>query len=308
LIPPEEMNFVGDGDFIAVGAHFLDHFVKLGGLQPHHRVLDVGSGIGRMALPLTKYLTEGSYEGFDIVDVGVRWCQHHITPNFPKFRFQIANVFNSSYNPKGRHPAAAYRFPFPSASFDFVFLTSVFTHMMPAEVENYLAEIARVLKIGGRCLATFFLNNTQTAALIAAGKSQLSFATQWANGCWINDPLAPEGAVCFQEDYVLEQYRRCGLETESVYHGAWTGRENTLSAHDIIVASKQHEIPITTNARRASARLTRWLKHQWRRTNLRGRLMNLRHFSRGGESHSAATRARDYAAKHPELLKGQRST
>jgi SAM-dependent methyltransferase len=308
LIPPEEMNFVGDGDFIAVGAHFLEHFVKVGGLRPHHRVLDVGSGIGRMAMPLTKYLTEGSYEGFDIVDVGVRWCQHHITPKFPKFRFQMANVFNSCYNPTGRYPAAAYRFPFPSASFDFVLVTSVFTHMMPAEMENYLAEIARVLKIGGRCLATFFLNNAQTAALMAAGKSHLSFGTKWGGGCWINDPLVPEGAVCFQENYVLEQYRRCGLEAEPVYHGAWSGREQSLTTHDVIVATKQHEIPITTRAHRASALWAHWFIHRWRRTNLRGWLKYLRHFPWRGATTCAATRARAYAAKHPELLERQRST
>ena len=36
---------------------------------------------------------------------------------------------------------------------------------MPAEVDNYLYELARVLKPGGRCLTTCFLWNQASAAL-----------------------------------------------------------------------------------------------------------------------------------------------
>ena len=37
-------------------------------LSPDHRVLDIGCGTGRMAIPLTSFLSKkGSYEGFDIV-------------------------------------------------------------------------------------------------------------------------------------------------------------------------------------------------------------------------------------------------
>jgi ubiquinone/menaquinone biosynthesis C-methylase UbiE len=38
-------------------------------------------------------------------------------------------------------------------------MKSLFTHIRPAEVENYLREMARVLKPGGRCLAAFFMLN-----------------------------------------------------------------------------------------------------------------------------------------------------
>ena len=48
-------------------------------------------------------------------------------------------------------------FPCADNSFDLVFLTSVFTHMFAGDVENYLSEISRVLKPGGKCLITWFL-------------------------------------------------------------------------------------------------------------------------------------------------------
>ena len=51
-VPRPEEIFVGDGDYLAVSAGFLRDFVTVGGLEPHHHVLDVGCGIGRMAVGL----------------------------------------------------------------------------------------------------------------------------------------------------------------------------------------------------------------------------------------------------------------
>jgi ABC-type iron transport system FetAB ATPase subunit len=48
-VPPPELIFRGDGDYRAIGAEFLGHFVRLGGLAPHKRMLDLGRGVGRMA-------------------------------------------------------------------------------------------------------------------------------------------------------------------------------------------------------------------------------------------------------------------
>lgn len=50
------------------GEQFLQYFIELGGLKPSDRVLDVGCGIGRLAIPLTQYLdARGGYAGLDIV-------------------------------------------------------------------------------------------------------------------------------------------------------------------------------------------------------------------------------------------------
>src|SRR5438067_377955 len=53
LVPPPELQFVGEGDFAEVGNEFLKHFIKLAHLQPNENVLDVGCGVGRVPVRVT---------------------------------------------------------------------------------------------------------------------------------------------------------------------------------------------------------------------------------------------------------------
>src|SRR5688572_5515442 len=71
LMPPFSMRrFVGESrfdvrgrDFTATGEHFLQKLTADAGLTPASRILDLGSGCGRIAIPLTKILAEGFYRG-----------------------------------------------------------------------------------------------------------------------------------------------------------------------------------------------------------------------------------------------------
>ena len=64
-----------------------------------------------------------------------------------------------------------YRFPFADSIFSFVFLTSVFTHMLCEGVEQYLNEIQRVLLPRGRSFITFFLLNEESEDLMRSNRS-----------------------------------------------------------------------------------------------------------------------------------------
>jgi len=57
----------------------------------------------------------------------------------------------------GGIPATEFTFPYEDDSFDLVFGLSLFTHLLPADLERYLHETRRVLRPGGRSLYTFFL-------------------------------------------------------------------------------------------------------------------------------------------------------
>ena len=237
LVPPRCVNYAGFRGYRDAGLEYLQYFKELGGLKPNHRVLDIGSGIGRMAVGLTGYLSTGSYEGLDIVPSGVRWCQKNITRRYPQFHFQIADIYNKQYNPGGKFQAADYNFPFPDEHFDFIYLTSVFTHLLPLDLDHYIAEISRLLKPGGKCLATYFLLDDQARKEMASGKSAINFDYE-LKGFWTSDPVTPETAVAYDALTIAPLLQRHSLFHDGTYFGKWSGRSDNLSYQDIVIATK----------------------------------------------------------------------
>ncbi len=238
LTPPRKL-LHGTGGGLDIGDAYLRHFRELAGLTPHESVLDVGCGVGRMALPLTKYLsTPGRYEGFDVVRANAAWCRDAITPRFPNFRFRHVDVFNRLYNARGKLAGDTYRFPHADASFDFAFLTSVFTHLLPPDAAHYLAELGRVLRPGGRCLATFFLVNPESAALVDAGRGL--FRLHPTGGPYrVSDPAAPEFCVALEEPFVAAAARAAGFTHVEPHYGTWCGRPAGADFQDIVVLRKE---------------------------------------------------------------------
>lgn len=222
------------------GERLSGYLVALCNLRPDSAVLDVGCGGGGPALALTHQLERtGRYEGLDINRSQIDHATAAITSRHKNFRFQLIDVFNQRYNPTGTQTAAEYRFPFEDATFDVVFMNSVFTHMMPKDVANYLRETARVLKPGGRCLITYFLMNDEAERGIADGLGGKSFAHR-CDGYWAEDAEVHERAVAYDERWVRELYAASGLRIdEPILYGSWCGREQYLAHQDFVVAVKR---------------------------------------------------------------------
>jgi SAM-dependent methyltransferase len=184
-------------------------------------VLDIGSGIGNLALGLIGYL-RGGYDGIEIHPEAVWWCQRAITRRHPTFRFHRADLVSRAYNPNGRVTASTYRFPFPDQGFDFIFLGSVFTHMLPDAVEHYVREISRLLAPGGVCVASYFLLNDETRTGVDAGRSFMSFRVEHPSGlCRLHDATMPEAAVALEETFVRRIHEQAGLRIRDIRRGRW---------------------------------------------------------------------------------------
>jgi SAM-dependent methyltransferase len=228
--PPPELSFCGDGDYHAIGAEFLSHFIRLADLRQDERVLDIGCGIGRMAVPLTQYLSEtGQYAGVDVVPSGIAWCDQTISPVYPNFQFQHLDLYHPLYNSTGVIDPATVRLPFPDASFDFICLVSVFTHIGSDVLLNYAREIARLLAPGGRCFGTGFLVNPPARDALRNGERRIRIDPDAEGPEFHADPATPTAAVAYDEDYFVEKFLRFGLKrVRPTIYGGWSGRDSTV--------------------------------------------------------------------------------
>jgi SAM-dependent methyltransferase len=255
LVPPRRKNM--PSQITAVGEKMVQVMVDAGGLEPDSAVLDIGCGPGRIAAPLTRHLDSetGSYEGFDVMPKAVAWCSRRITRRHPNFRFQLADLHNAQYNPRGRQQASRYRFPYSDASFDVAVAGSLFTHLQPFEGQRYLEEAARVLKSGGRLIGTWFLINEEAEDLLARGMAKrpgvypdtgppLRFGYELTDESGARfraeEEEVPEHRIALYEEDVKAQHERAGLRIVEIRLGRWPGRELPAQApgQDIIVAER----------------------------------------------------------------------
>ena len=146
------------------------------------------------------------------------WCTKNISSQHPNFRFQYVPLENDLYRNDGQN-AAQFTFPYPDASFDFVILTSVFTHMLPDEVERYLFEIQRVMVKGGMCVATFFILDDITRGILNT-KTDFHFPYDYGHYALMNDNVKAAN-VAFDSVFLEKIIAESGLKIDKKIEGFW---------------------------------------------------------------------------------------
>lgn len=239
-VPPGDSIFVGDGDFRGIGLEFLRYFIEIGGLKDNDRVLDIGCGIGRMAVPLTQYLdpAAGEYAGVDPAASGIEWCSRNITSRYPNFRFTHIDVSHPLYNPDGCVDGSAIALPFSARAFDFAIMTSVVTHLPACEIRPYFSEISRLLAPGGRFFLSAFVIE-DGIRLDAEGRDpRLGFEREAEGPAWHANKQAPLAAVAFDDGFLDQHLRATGFDIAVKQLGRWRGRSDAPNYQDFIVAVK----------------------------------------------------------------------
>jgi SAM-dependent methyltransferase len=216
LAPPRGMIYTGSGDFIQQGKDMVALFRAHSQLHESSRVLDIGSGIGRMAVGLTSFL-KGPYRGFDAVAQGVSWCQTKISPKFPHFEFTYVDLLNDLYKSTG-DTATTFVFPYAAEQFDFACSISVFTHMVPAETERYLHESARVLAPGGELFATFFVYETVDRL---AANPNFKFPYIFDHYALMDEKVVSAN-VAYQADWLRDVLAAAELKVIKILPGWWS--------------------------------------------------------------------------------------
>jgi SAM-dependent methyltransferase len=239
-IPPRHLNISGAGPFRTFGKNTVDLCRQHASLAPDDVVVDIGCGIGRTALALSDYLTAGEYYGFDVIEFAIEWCRQHIETSHANFHFVHADIFNLTYNPRGKVQAERFVFPYADGIASFALATSLFTHMLPNSVENYLSQASRVLKSGGRFLSTWFLLDDSTERAMSGGRTLLEFKHRFARHAQAS-LHSPEQAVAFPRSDVEHMFEKHGFFIRGNYPGDWTGISDKKihSMQDLIIAIRR---------------------------------------------------------------------
>jgi SAM-dependent methyltransferase len=125
------------GEFIPMGILERELLIKYG-LKADSYVIDVGCGAGRLAKPLSEFLTSGRYLGTDVVPDLLRYARGLVSK--PDWRFEVVNTVT---------------IPEDDDRADIVCFFSVLTHLLHENSYLYLQEAKRVLKNGGRIVFSF---------------------------------------------------------------------------------------------------------------------------------------------------------
>jgi SAM-dependent methyltransferase len=221
--PPDNLvQHVGGGDYLDIGRSLSEQMVDAG-LAPDHTILDVGCGAGRLATPLTGYLSaRGSFFGFDVHEPSITWCIKNISSHFPNFRFTAHDIRHPYYNPKGAISPLEFRFPYDDSSTDFVSLWSVFTHLQLPELRHYCAEIHRVLRPGGKVLLTCFLLTPERERSREKSDFYRSMGPV-RSGIKAVEPQLPEKAIAFEKNMFIGEVQQQGFQLCGLEFGIWCG-------------------------------------------------------------------------------------
>jgi len=227
---------VGGGDFQARVAMCLGEALGAG-LRPNDRVLDIGCGVGALAEALrTRLGPEGGYVGFDVSAEAIAYCRRRFG-SLPAFRFEHADLANGDYAPRGARPAATYRFPLGDGACTLAAAFSVFTHLSANDSAHYLAELGRVLRAGGRAVASFYLLDAQSRAGIADGAIRRRFVVP-ALGGWTSNPDQPEASMAHDLEVVQGWIDAAGLKVAQMRPGDWRSPRNGLGGQDMLRLEK----------------------------------------------------------------------
>jgi SAM-dependent methyltransferase len=235
----------GADTWVGISAAHLAAYARYCPVRSGHDVLEVGCGVGRDAIPLTRVLgAPGSYVGLDVSGPSIDWCQENITARHPNFRFDHLNIHSDFYNPQGSLRANEVRLPVASSSIDRIILQSVFTHMFEPDIVHFLREFRRVLRRDGRVFASFFVLGGESLRLSTETADVLKFTHPHGRGCRVNDLGYPEAAVGYTPPALVRIVRRGGFTFDQPVHlGSWCGRRDVEDGQDIAILKPAGPLP-----------------------------------------------------------------
>jgi SAM-dependent methyltransferase len=147
--------------FRGQGRELKRRTIHLANLQPGEQILDVGCGKGTLAMEVARRWSAGRVAGIDPSTEQIARARRSAARRHLPIEFQVGVI---------------EQLPFPDQTFDVVFSTLMMHHLPASTKQQGLAEIARVLKAGGRLVIADFTHKKDRqgqAAHFHAGGSRM---------------------------------------------------------------------------------------------------------------------------------------
>jgi SAM-dependent methyltransferase len=188
-------------------------------------------------------------------------CKREI--EHPTFYFEQVDLSHHLYNQHGGIRSDAYDFPYPDGFFDATFAASVFTHLDVPTASNYLRQICRTLRPGGRAILSFHAipahaaceeggvtgllgpRSSEVIELPCAEKHFYRFRNR-GNGYYthcgedgtpknhyLNDPIGDP--VAYEMDAFIRLCVDANLKVIEILPGAWWGDAYRFGWQDMVI-------------------------------------------------------------------------
>jgi len=158
---------VGHGDFDLIGRAQLA-LVQMEGLQPEHTLVDLGCGVGRLAVHVIPTLVGGAYIGIDISETMLKRAKARIAQAVPNPPCRV--TWRKQTTPE---------LNLPENSVDMICAISVFTHMEPEDSYRYLKAALTAVKPGGRFIFSCTPLTTAIGKEIFLNSAKLDLKNRW---------------------------------------------------------------------------------------------------------------------------------
>jgi SAM-dependent methyltransferase len=191
---------------LQVGAGFWLSWLSSRYVKADSDILEIGCGCGRIAHHLRGDWFTGSYVGIDIDQESLQWSAAHFPPE--RFKFLPSPHVSTTYKAHPADGGAPIAFPQDWAK-DFIYSTSLYTHLLEEEVVNYTRESFRALRPNGTMYMTFFCLDS-----VDLGK-RWTFNHRIGEA-FIQDIKYPEAAVAYTREFMERLCYSVGFSDVSV--------------------------------------------------------------------------------------------
>lgn len=178
-------------------------------------IVEIGCGIGRRSHIMRDFRFHdvrftGKYLGIDIDPDMIAWCRANFDD---RFEFALSSHSSEAYRNTEARKDDYYVIPRDDSSVDFVFSTSLLTHLLEPEVHNYFAESARILKPGKRMMMSCFAIDFRPKKL----NDRYTFAHR-IGPAYVESVEVPEAAVAFESEWLIAAAKEAGFQSAEIMH------------------------------------------------------------------------------------------